>query len=68
MNYDETIDYLYRLQWHGIRLDLARRAPAGCAGRPRTLPRDPRRRDERQGSTAAMLASMLGAAGYSVGL
>lgn len=70
MNYDETIDYLYRLQWHGIRLDLG---PAErllhAAGRPHERYRVIHVGGTNgKGSTAAMLASMLGVAGYSVGL
>lgn len=70
MTYDETIDFLYRLQWHGIRLDLG---PAerllDAAGRPHERYRVIHVGGTNgKGSTAAMLASMLGAAGYSVGL
>ena len=70
MRYEQTIDYLYRLQWHGIRLDLG---PAerllDAAGRPHERYRVIHVGGTNgKGSTAAMLASMLGAAGYSVGL
>jgi dihydrofolate synthase/folylpolyglutamate synthase len=70
MSYTDTIDFLYQLQWHGMRMDLT---PVSrlldAVGRPH----------ERfavlhvggtngKGSTAAMLASILREAGYSVGL
>ncbi|MEW6682280.1 MAG: folylpolyglutamate synthase/dihydrofolate synthase family protein [Nitrospirota bacterium] len=70
MSYADTIEFLYQLQWHGMRMDLT---PVSrlldAVGRPH----------ERfavvhvggtngKGSTAAMLASILREAGYSVGL
>ena len=70
MNYEETIDFLCRIQGHGIRLDLgpAERLLA-AAGRPHERYRVIHVGGTNgKGSTAAMLASMLGAAGYSVGL
>lgn len=70
MKYEETVEFLYQLQWHGMRMDLT---PVSRlleeVGRPQ----------ERfavlhvggtngKGSTAAMLASILREAGYLVGL
>lgn len=70
MKYEETVDFLYQLQWHGMRMDLSPITRLlDAVGRPH----------ERyqvlhvggtngKGSTAAMLASILREAGYSVGL
>jgi len=70
MNYNDTIDYLYRLQWHGIRFDLEPTARfLEAAGRPQEAYRVLHVGGTNgKGSTAAMLASMLREAGYSVGL
>ena len=70
MNYNDTIDYLYRLQWHGMRFDLEPTARfLEAAGRPQEAYRVLHVGGTNgKGSTAAMLAAMLGAAGYSVGL
>ena len=70
MSYQETIDYLFGLQKHGIKFGLSNSIQLmGLMG-------DPQRRFQSvhiagtngKGSTAAFLASMLRAAGYRVGL
>jgi dihydrofolate synthase/folylpolyglutamate synthase len=70
MSYQETIDYLFGLQKHGIKFGLSNSIQLmGLMG-------DPQRRfhsvhiagTNGKGSTAAFLASMLRAAGYRVGL
>ncbi len=70
MSYAETIDFLYRLQWHGMRMDLG---PVSrlldAVGRPHESYRVVHVGGTNgKGSTAAMLASILREAGYSVGL
>ena len=70
MRYDQTVEFLYHLQWHGIRLDLE------PALRLLRVVGDPHRRypvvhvggTNGKGSTAAMIASVFCEAGYSVGL
>jgi len=70
MSYQETIDYLFGLQKHGIKFGLSNSIQLmGLMG-------DPQRRFQSvhiagtngKGSTAAFLAGMLRAAGYRVGL
>jgi dihydrofolate synthase/folylpolyglutamate synthase len=70
MSYQETIDYLFGLQKHGIKFGLSNSIQLmGLMG-------DPQRRfhsvhiagTNGKGSTASFLASMLRAAGYRVGL
>jgi dihydrofolate synthase/folylpolyglutamate synthase len=69
-DYQESIDYLYRLQWHGIRPGLERMALLLVALG------DPQRKFKSvhvggtngKGSTAALLASVLQQGGYRVGL
>jgi len=70
MSYQETIDYLFGLQKHGIKFGLSNSVQLmGLMG-------DPQRRfrsvhiagTNGKGSTAAFLACMLKAAGYRVGL
>ncbi|NTW59646.1 MAG: bifunctional folylpolyglutamate synthase/dihydrofolate synthase [Nitrospirae bacterium] len=70
MSYQETIDYLFGLQKHGIKFGLSNSIQLmGLMG-------DPQRRFQSvhiagtngKGSTAAFLACMLRAAGYRVGL
>ncbi len=68
--YRETIDYLYALQKHGIKLALSNSATLMA------LMGDPHRKfrsihvagTNGKGSTSAFIASMLQAAGYRVGL
>lgn len=68
--YQETIDYLFALQKHGIKLALSNSATL------MTLMGDPHRKfrsvhvagTNGKGSTAAYIATMLQAAGYRVGL
>lgn len=70
MDYAKTIDFLYQLQWHGMRMDL------GPVSRLLDAVDRPHERfavvhvggTNGKGSTAAMLASILREAGYSVGL
>ncbi len=70
MSYDDTIQYLYNLQKHGIKFGLSN------SRRLLELMGDPQRRfrsvhvagTNGKGSTSALLAGMLGAAGYRVGL
>lgn len=70
MNYNRTIDYLYGLQKHGIKLGLAN------TSRLLSLLNNPERAFKAihiagtngKGSTAAMTASMLKAAGFRTGL
>jgi dihydrofolate synthase/folylpolyglutamate synthase len=69
-SYERTVEFLYRLQWHGIRLDLA---PAEqllrAAGDPHRAYRVIHVGGTNgKGSTAAMVASVLREAGYAVGL
>lgn len=70
MSYRDTIDYLYGLQKHGIKLGL--KNTLGLLGRMGNPQRDYRSAHvagtNGKGSTAAMLASMLGRAGHRVGL
>lgn len=69
-HYQETIDYLYGLQKHGIKLALSNSA------RLMSLMGDPHKRFQSvhvagtngKGSTSSFLAGMLQAAGYRVGL
>ncbi|MFZ5877458.1 MAG: bifunctional folylpolyglutamate synthase/dihydrofolate synthase [Nitrospirota bacterium] len=70
MRYQETVDYLYRLQWHGIRMDLSPvRGLLDAVGRPyERYPVLHVGGTNGKGSTAAMLASILREAGYTVGL
>jgi dihydrofolate synthase/folylpolyglutamate synthase len=70
MKYRETVDYLYRLQWHGIRQDLSpMRTLLVAVGRPyERYPVLHVGGTNGKGSTAAMLASILREAGYTVGL
>jgi dihydrofolate synthase/folylpolyglutamate synthase len=70
MKYQETVEFLYRLQWHGIRLDLSPvRALLDAVGRPyERYPVLHVGGTNGKGSTAAMLASILRAAGHTVGL
>ena len=70
MTYSETVQFLYGLQQHGIKLGLETISALLARGG------DPQRRyavihiggTNGKGSTAAMVASMLQAAGYRVGL
>ncbi|HET8760703.1 MAG TPA: folylpolyglutamate synthase/dihydrofolate synthase family protein [Nitrospiria bacterium] len=70
MSYQETVEFLYRLQWHGIRMDLSpARGLLDAVGRPHErYPVLHVGGTNGKGSTAAMLASMLREAGYTVGL
>ncbi|MBI3607507.1 MAG: bifunctional folylpolyglutamate synthase/dihydrofolate synthase [Nitrospirae bacterium] len=70
MRYERTIEFLYRLQWHGMRFDLEPTEMfLAAAGRPhRAYHVLHVGGTNGKGSTAAMLASMLREAGYSVGL
>lgn len=70
MKYEETVEFLYRLQWHGMRMDLG---PVSrlldAVGRPHEAYTVVHVGGTNgKGSTAAMLASILREAGYSVGL
>lgn len=70
MRHAGTIDFLYQLQWHGMRMDL------GPISRLLDAVDRPHESyvvlhvggTNGKGSTAAMLASIVRAAGYSVGL
>ncbi len=70
MRYERTIEFLYRLQWHGMRFDLEPTARfLEAVGRPHQAYRTLHVGGTNgKGSTAAMLASVLREAGYSVGL
>jgi dihydrofolate synthase/folylpolyglutamate synthase len=70
MKYQETIEFLYRLQWHGIRMDLNPvHGLLDAVGRPyERYPVLHVGGTNGKGSTAAMLASILREAGYTVGL
>jgi dihydrofolate synthase/folylpolyglutamate synthase len=70
LSYPKAIDYLYGLQWHGIKLGLEN------SRRLMTILKEPHRRfrsvhiagTNGKGSTAAMVAAVLAAAGYRTGL
>ncbi|MFZ5864004.1 MAG: bifunctional folylpolyglutamate synthase/dihydrofolate synthase [Nitrospirota bacterium] len=70
MKYQETVEFLYRLQWHGIRMDLSPvHRLLDAVGRPyERYPVLHVGGTNGKGSTAAMLASILREAGYTVGL
>lgn len=70
MKYQDTINYLYQLQWHGMRMDLGPISRLlDAVGRPhQAYPVLHVGGTNGKGSTAAMLASILREAGYSVGL
>src|SRR3569832_838793 len=70
MPYAQALDYLYRLQWHGIQpgLDRMRRLLA-LAGHPEEKFRSVHIAGTNgKGSTAAMVASVLMEEGYRTGL
>ena len=69
-SYRETIEYLYALQKHGIKLALANSAALmELMGNPHRKFRSVHIAGTNgKGSTSAFLAGMLGAAGYRVGL
>ncbi len=70
LSYPKAIEYLYGLQWHGIKLGL------DTIRRLMTVLNEPHRRfhsvhiagTNGKGSTAAMVATILAAAGYRTGL
>jgi len=70
LSYPKAIEYLYGLQWHGIKLGL------GNMERLMAVLHEPHRRfrsvhiagTNGKGSTAAMIAAILAAAGYRAGL
>lgn len=70
LSYPKAIEYLYGLQWHGIKLGLDN------IRRLMTVLNEPHRRfrsvhiagTNGKGSTAAMVAAILAAAGYRTGL
>jgi dihydrofolate synthase/folylpolyglutamate synthase len=70
MGYDDAIDYLYGLRHHGIKLGLdnTRRLLAELGEPQREFRSVHVAGTNGKGSTAAMLASMLGASGLGVGL
>jgi dihydrofolate synthase/folylpolyglutamate synthase len=70
MPYDQALDYLYRLQWHGIQPGLGRMSRLlALAGHPEEKFRSVHIAGTNgKGSTAAMTASVLIRAGYRVGL
>ncbi|NTW67506.1 MAG: bifunctional folylpolyglutamate synthase/dihydrofolate synthase [Nitrospirae bacterium] len=70
MSYQETIDYLFGLQKHGIKFGLSNSIQLmGLMGDPqRRFPSVHIAGTNGKGSTAAFLACMLRAAGYRVGL
>jgi dihydrofolate synthase / folylpolyglutamate synthase len=70
MTYSSAVAYLYQLQKHGIKLGLATMtALMGRLGMPQTTYRTLHIAGTNgKGSTAAMAAAMLQAAGYRVGL
>ncbi|MEK6672181.1 MAG: folylpolyglutamate synthase/dihydrofolate synthase family protein [Nitrospirota bacterium] len=70
MTYDETIAYLYRLQKHGIKLGLHNTITLlSMLGNPQNSFRSIHIAGTNgKGSTSAMIAAMLQAAGQSVGL
>ncbi|MFC1549477.1 bifunctional folylpolyglutamate synthase/dihydrofolate synthase [Nitrospirota bacterium] len=70
MQYDETIDYLFALQWHGIKLGLDNpRELLRRLGNPeKGIPYVHIAGTNGKGSTAAMLSAMLTASGRRTGL
>ncbi len=70
MAYQDTIDYLYQLQWHGIRPGLARMASLlSLLDHPQEKFRSVHIGGTNgKGSTATMTASILEESGYRVGL
>lgn len=70
MSYSSSVDFLYRLQQHGIKLGLDRmRALLAGLGEPQQRYRAIHIAGTNgKGSTAAMTAAILQAAGYRVGL
>ncbi|HEY6011417.1 MAG TPA: folylpolyglutamate synthase/dihydrofolate synthase family protein [Nitrospirota bacterium] len=70
LSYQETIDYLFALQKHGIKLGLSNsRALMELMGNPHRKFRSVHVAGTNgKGSTSAFLAAMLAAAGYRVGL
>jgi len=70
MRYDETIDYLFGLQWHGIKLGLDNpRELLRRLGNPeKGIPYAHIAGTNGKGSTAAMLSAMLTASGRRTGL
>jgi len=70
VRYDQTVEFLYRLQWHGIRLDLdpTLRLLLGIGNPHLNYPVIHVGGTNGKGSTAAMTASVFRDAGYSVGL
>jgi dihydrofolate synthase/folylpolyglutamate synthase len=70
MSYRDTIDYLYSLQKHGIKLGLDNiRKLLACIGNPEASFRSIHIAGTNgKGSTSAMIASILNAAGFKVGL
>jgi len=70
MAYNNTIDYLYQLKWHGIRPGLARMASLlSLLDHPQEKFRTVHIGGTNgKGSTATMTASILEASGYRVGL
>jgi dihydrofolate synthase/folylpolyglutamate synthase len=70
MQYDETIDYLFGLQWHGIKLGLDNpRELLRRLGNPESgIPYVHIAGTNGKGSTAAMLSAMFTASGRRTGL
>ncbi|HEY5599653.1 MAG TPA: folylpolyglutamate synthase/dihydrofolate synthase family protein, partial [Candidatus Manganitrophaceae bacterium] len=70
MSYAQTLDYLYRLQWHGIQPGLERMEEIlSLLGRPeKGFPSVHVAGTNGKGSTAAMIASALRRGGYRIGL
>jgi len=70
MSYTETIDYLYQMQWHGIRPGLARMTSLlALFDHPQQSYQSIHIAGTNgKGSTAAMVAAVLEQAGYRVGL
>ncbi len=70
MTYSETIDYLYQMQWHGIRPGLARiTSLLAHFGHPEQAFKAIHIAGTNgKGSTASMVASVLQQAGYRTGL
>ncbi len=70
MSYSETLDYLYQLQWHGIQPGLKRMSMLlSLLGHPERSYRSIHIGGTNgKGSTSAIIAALLGKAGFRVGL
>ncbi|MEK7225637.1 MAG: Mur ligase family protein, partial [Bacteroidota bacterium] len=70
MSYNDTIDYLFGLQKHGIKLGLDNTVKLlSCFGNPQTSFKSVHVAGTNgKGSTSAMIASILQSAGFKVGL